>query len=364
MTSLSNSFFETTEGKKLYQQSIDLYNQIERDHAHTIELPDGVTMGYLDFGEPSAMPLVWCHGSSYTSYEIVNVQAALVTAGYRVIAIDYRGHGKTQIADFSKNTSLYHIADDIRFLLNALGISAAVIGGLSKGAWIAAAFYHSYPSQVLGLLLEDGGSWSNLRLLEELQLGEVQAGEPPYPLSKYENLCDTSIIYSDRLAALRVAFGLYSECITVRPTAEYLVHLLAMFYQTHEGRWRYHCDVLQLMADKNSQVSKKIDKGFPRFYSQVPLMQLSQELMIPAVIFRNLSVPLHIIDPVSPTDYLDVYQQNAELQAQHPEWIVHETYDYSHSPHEAHLQRPDRFIESATALMSRINCCHRRGKGQ
>ena len=89
-------------------------------------------------------------------------------------------------------------------------------------------------------------------------------------------------------------------------------------------------------------------------FSRLTLLQQSQELMLPVVIFRNLNIPVHIIDPVSPTDWMDVRHQNKELQEQHPDWIVHEVYDYEHSPHAAHLKRPDRFVKSAKALLERV----------
>jgi len=81
------------------------------------------------------------------------------------------------------------------------------------------------------------------------------------------------------------------------------------------------------------------------------------------VIFRNLSLPVHIIDPVSPTDSLDVRYQNVELQAQHPDWIVHEVYDYDFSPHAAHFERPERFVKSASALLARVTSSSNKGAG-
>ena len=38
---------------------------------------------------------------------------------------------------------------------------AAVFGGASKGGFVAAAVYDHYPNRVLGLLMADGGTWSN-----------------------------------------------------------------------------------------------------------------------------------------------------------------------------------------------------------
>jgi pimeloyl-ACP methyl ester carboxylesterase len=40
--------------------------------------------------------------------------------------------------------SVYHVADDIAFLMDHLGIGRAIIGGWSRGATISSAFYPTY----------------------------------------------------------------------------------------------------------------------------------------------------------------------------------------------------------------------------
>ena len=353
MNPLDDSFFDTVEGEELYERSVLLYEKIERENAHTAHV-NGIIMGYLEFGSSDGIPLIWAHGSALTSYEMVNVQEGLVKAGYRVISIDYRGHGKTQIENTGYNTSLYHIADDIAALMDCLDIPRAVVGGLSKGGWIAAAFYDTYPRRTLGLLLEDGGSFSALRWKEDIKLKVVSPGVPPSSAELYGQMYDPAITYETRLEALKIALAVYYPAVLIVPTVEYFCTLLSMFYKQADERWAYHCDQFSLMCDKASYERKVVDsQGIP-IYSKLPIMQQSQELMLPFVVFRNLDVPMHIIDPVSPTDWMDVYHQNKELQEQHPDWVVHEVYEYEVSPHEAHYKRPERFVESATALLERV----------
>jgi len=350
LSQLNTGFIETLEGVALYHKSIDLYEKIEREHGHITRV-NGITMGYLEFGPSDGMPLIWAHASTSTGFEILNVQEALVDAGYWVIAIDYRGHGKTQINVTEYNTSLYHIADDIAALMDDLRIAAAIIGGWSKGGWVAAAFYDAYPKKVLGLLLEDGGSFSDLRFKEDVQLKVVKPGPLPYSAEAAKKLYDTTTRFQTRLEGLKAVWELCSPAIKSAPTVENITWLLSYLCQKADGTWVHHCDCLQLMIGN-------IDRDYfvtgPTLYSRLPLMQQSQELMIPLVVFRNLDVPMHIIDPVSPEDWLPVRHQNKELQAQHPDLIVHEVYDYEHSPHEAHIERPERFIESAKALLKRV----------
>ena len=350
---VKKNFIDTPEGAKRYKKSMMLYERIEHENSHTVDV-NGIILGYLEFGSPDGIPLIWSHGTGNTGYEIINVQAGLVEAGYRVIAIDYRGHGKTQIGVTDYNTSLYHIADDIAALMDHLGIAKAVVGGLSKGGWVAAAFYDTYPQRVLGLLLEDGGSFSKVRLIEDIQCQVVQAGLPPYSTEALKKLFDTTTRFETRLEGLKVVWAAYSPAVKANTTLDYITGLLSLLRQGGDGTWFFHCDVSKLIIGVDAGRSVETGSTGATLYSRLPLMQQSQELMNPFVVFRRLDVPMHIIDPDSLDDWLPVRHQNEELQALHPDWIVHEVYDYEHSPHEAHIDRPERFIESAKALLKRV----------
>ena len=51
---------------------------------------------------------------------------------YRVLAVDFRGHGRSAAA--AGRWSMRSVADDLRRVLDVLGIEQAVVGGLSAGA--------------------------------------------------------------------------------------------------------------------------------------------------------------------------------------------------------------------------------------
>lgn len=74
--------------------------------------------------------------------------------------------------------------------------------------------------------------------------------------------------------------------------------------------------------------------------------------MIPEVIFRNLDVPMHIIDPVEDDDFIPVSHENRVLKEQHLDLVVHEIYE--ETGHGAHIERSERFIDSAQALLKRV----------
>ena len=100
---------------------------------------DGIDIAFLDQGEGE--PVVLIHG--FASTAMVNwVHPGWVTtlarAGRRAIALDNRGHGaSSKLYD----PGAYHsavMAEDVRALLDHLGIGCADVMGYSMGARIAA----------------------------------------------------------------------------------------------------------------------------------------------------------------------------------------------------------------------------------
>ena len=68
-----------------------------------------------------------------------------------------RGHGAT---DYPDDINLYNekeTIEDIRSILDELGVKEAVIGGMSLGGYMSLAFYNKYPKRVKSLLIIDTG---------------------------------------------------------------------------------------------------------------------------------------------------------------------------------------------------------------
>jgi 3-oxoadipate enol-lactonase len=72
---------------------------------------------------------------------------------YRVITPDFRGHGESEIPP--EDSTMERLAEDVRGLLDALGLERVVLSGLSMGGYVAFAFYRRYPERVLALILAD-----------------------------------------------------------------------------------------------------------------------------------------------------------------------------------------------------------------
>jgi pimeloyl-ACP methyl ester carboxylesterase len=130
---------------------------------------DGVDIAYLDEGEGD--PVVLVHG--FASTKEVNWLhpgwvSTLTRAGRRAIALDNRGHGASaKLYD----PAAYHsavMAEDVRALIDHLGIPRADVMGYSMGARIAAFLALAHPDRVRGVVLGGLG----IRLVDGVGLPE------------------------------------------------------------------------------------------------------------------------------------------------------------------------------------------------
>ena len=72
---------------------------------------------------------------------------------YRLIALDWRGFGESEISNPISTMELF--ADDVAGLMDSLGIQQAVLCGLSMGGYASFAFLRKYLQRVSGLILAD-----------------------------------------------------------------------------------------------------------------------------------------------------------------------------------------------------------------
>jgi pimeloyl-ACP methyl ester carboxylesterase len=121
----------------------------------TIARLNGIDINYETHGD--GMPLVLTHG--YTaSLEMWREQVPALSAKYRVVIYDTRGHGKTTApASIDDYDLARDYAGDQLALMDHLGIARAYIGGLSMGGMIAQEFALQHPGRVKALLLFDTG---------------------------------------------------------------------------------------------------------------------------------------------------------------------------------------------------------------
>ena len=142
----------------------------------------GVRIAYIDV--PAAKepgdPVLLIHGFASThAVNWVNTLwvKTLTAAGYRVVALDNRGHGQSEKL---YDPAQYHssiMADDARRLLDHLGLERADVMGYSMGARIAAYLALQHPARMRSVMLGGIG----IKLVEGvgLPIGIADAMEAP-----------------------------------------------------------------------------------------------------------------------------------------------------------------------------------------
>jgi len=119
---------------------------------------DAAEIAYLDEGEGDVILLV--HGfasNAHTNWVNVGWTQLLVDSGYRVIALDNRGHGDSQKFYNQDDYLLEKMADDAATLLTHLKISKTHVMGYSMGARISATLASRNPEIVNKLILAGNG---------------------------------------------------------------------------------------------------------------------------------------------------------------------------------------------------------------
>lgn len=316
--------------KEAYDISLQHYNSIESEIGHYIDT-DNVRMHYITFGDPTHTPLIWIHGTGSSSWEILSFRDSIEQMNLYVIGIDYYGHGQTPMPETEK--SIYHIADDINFLLTHLNIDKAIVGGWSRGGYVASAFYDDYPEKVLSLMLLDGGSANALVPRYQMNRDTLRKKyEAIQPLTELLTTYDTKF----------EAFCAFMDTSTTESQSWVLDGLKKGL----NGKWGYTSDVWPAVANESPQAMLSAVES----PTLAPLLASSTYLMQPLSIFRNLSVPLIIIDPVTENETWQNYtSENAKLKRLHPDLIVHRIYDDTY--HNAHFQRPQWFLKDLKMLV-------------
>jgi non-heme chloroperoxidase len=101
-----------------------------------IKTTDGVQIFYKDWGPRDAQPLVFHHGWPLTADEWDNQLLFFLSKGYRVIAHDRRGHGRSTQTDTGNDMDTY--AADVAALVAALDLKGVMHIGHSTGGGEAA----------------------------------------------------------------------------------------------------------------------------------------------------------------------------------------------------------------------------------
>ncbi|MDZ7696114.1 MAG: alpha/beta hydrolase [Deltaproteobacteria bacterium] len=131
---------------------------------------DGVHIQLAEW-EGEGKPILCVHGIT-ANCRCWDVMADALSPAHRILAMDLRGRGLSDKPD--TGYSIAHHINDIRAVLDDLGLEKVVLMGHSLGAFISLTFAATFPERVERIILVDGGG-----KLSEEQMAKVFAGIKP-----------------------------------------------------------------------------------------------------------------------------------------------------------------------------------------
>ena len=99
--------------------------------ASTITTADGVELYYKDWGPKGGPAITFSHGWPLSSDSWESQMIFLASQGYRVIAHDRRGHGRS--SQPWEGNDMDHYADDLATVINTLDLNDVTLVGFSTG---------------------------------------------------------------------------------------------------------------------------------------------------------------------------------------------------------------------------------------
>jgi pimeloyl-ACP methyl ester carboxylesterase len=171
-------------------------------------------MAYMDIppdGEPNGKTVVLFHGKAFGCYYFEHVIEALTGSGYRVVAPDQIGWGKSPKPDIHYSFQL--LAANTAALLDHLGVGDVAVLGHSTGGMTAVRFTLMNPDRVTRLVLED-----------PLGLADYRVGIPP---QSEETLYEHEVNWTDPavIRAYVAAYFVHPDPTVWEPLADVLVRV-------------------------------------------------------------------------------------------------------------------------------------------
>jgi len=174
-----------------------------------------ITTYYVDHG--AGPPIVFVHGAILDHSQWAPQLDALAD-GYRCIAYDVRGHGRTG-GSTPEAYTVELLADDLAAFLDALDLGQPIVCGLSTGGCIAQVFAARHPDRLSGLVLAGTFGPPYLTFGDRLQRQYVlPATILPVRLFGYERV-ERVLVWLNETLGESGASGDYEKVEALRETA-------------------------------------------------------------------------------------------------------------------------------------------------
>ena len=112
-----------------------------------------VDLAFATFGPEGGFPVLLLHGFPLDRTMWARQAEALAAAGYRVLAPDLRGHGKSPVG--AEPATMELMAKDVARLVLGAGAGRFALVGFSMGGYVAFELWREMPQRVAGLALVD-----------------------------------------------------------------------------------------------------------------------------------------------------------------------------------------------------------------
>ena len=127
------------------------------DPAYRVSFPrlrSSLKVRVVERGDPEWPPVVLIHGWGCSVYVFRRNMPALADAGFRVIAVDLKGHGLSDKPIAPDEYTIDSLVEHLRDILDAVELERPALAGHSLGASLIYHFASRYPgrAQCLGLL--------------------------------------------------------------------------------------------------------------------------------------------------------------------------------------------------------------------
>ncbi|HEY0134080.1 MAG TPA: alpha/beta hydrolase [Nannocystis sp.] len=137
---------------------------------HTLALPTGITLKYVELGDPAGEPVIFLHGYTDTARSFHPTAQALAKLSKkgtprRLFVLDLRGHGGSSMPGDAACPGAPEtcftpgdMADDVLAFMDLVGLASAHLVGHSMGSFVAQDLALDHPDRVDSLVLIGTGS--------------------------------------------------------------------------------------------------------------------------------------------------------------------------------------------------------------
>lgn len=135
-----------------------------------LRLRPGIKVRVVERGDSGSFPVLLVHGFGCSAYVFRRNMPALADAGFRVIAIDLKGHGLSDKPLAPEEYTIDSLVEHLRDVLDALHLDRPALVGHSLGGSLIYHFASRYPERArcLGMLSPVGLSGVRLMWLYRL----------------------------------------------------------------------------------------------------------------------------------------------------------------------------------------------------